>query len=430
MLEVVLLLFEVGALTVGISGVMFTYELVRKLTKKKSDLMMIEELFKNLGVGIPKGEGKKKYIEYPILLNKDVGSPDKLYDTYVYSLPLGISFSKFKTLEEHLTDGLGRDVKIDTAESVVKIKVARKVLSNHIPLEPFLHKTTGWDVLVGINAFEVVTHNFENYPMVVGGGATRFGKTVFLKNVMTQLILQNPDEVEFYIVDLKGGLEFIDYENLKQVKKVADTPLNALKLLGSLAGDEDSWLKNRMNLFRENRFKNICDTPIKKRTFLIIDECHDLFKTTDPKIDAKEKKKIENYMAKLAAMGGGLGFRMLAFTQYPVKEAMPQFVKQNAPVRVGFQVADDTASQVIMDQNGLEDLPGIPGRCMVKSFKYTTVQVPFHKDHFELVKQYEVIKSEPEHGAETPTRNRDISQLGPVRLPKSKSNPKIAPIRK
>lgn len=430
------MLFELGAITAGISGTLLAYEGMRKLFKNKTDLVMIEELFKNLGVGIPKGEGKKKYIQYPRLINKDVGAENKLYDTYVFSVPLGITFSKFKTLEEHLTDGIGRDVKIETGERIAKIKVARQVLSDNIPLQPFLGKTFNWNVLIGVNAFEVVTHDFEKYPMVIGGGATRFGKTVLMKNVKTQLVLQEPENVKFYIIDLKGGLEFLDFENLKQVEKVVSTPSEALKLLGYLA---EEWLPKRMDYFREKGYKNIINTPIKERVFLIVDETHDLFKTTDPKVGTAEKKKIENYMSKLASMGGGLGFRIMAFTQYPVKEAMPQFVKQNAPVRIGFQTADGVASRVIMDHDGLQDLPGIPGRCMIKSFKYTTVQVPAYLkkengiwevgDYFDLVKQYEVIKNEPEHGTETSKGNRDLSQLGPVRLPKSKSNSKVTPIR-
>lgn len=397
-----LLLLEVGAISVTITGIMLGYEGVRRMWGDKSDLKLIGELFENINFGI-KRNGE---MEYPKLINKDVDDEKKMYDTYVYTLPLGIKFSLFKMLEEHLTDGIGRDVKIESGERIAKIRVAREVLGDKIPLEPFLGKTKGWKVLIGVNAFEAVTHDFEAYPMVVGGGATRFGKTVLMKNIMTQLILQNPDDVDIYIIDLKGGLEFMDYENLRQVKKVVDNPMDAFKLLGYLA---EEWLHEKMVYFRKKGYKNIVETPIKKRTFLIIDETHDLFKTTDPNIDQKMKKKIENYMSKLASMGGGVSMRVLAFTQYPVKEAMPQFVKQNAPVRIGFQTADGVASRVIMDQDGLQDLPGIPGRCMVKSFKYTTVQVPWYLNHYDLVKQYEVIKDEPEYGIETNERSGDTS---------------------
>jgi len=396
-------LLEVGAISVTITGIMLGYEGIRRMWGDKSDLKLIGELFENINFGI-KRNGE---MEYPKLINKDIGDEKKMYDTYIYTLPLGIKFSLFKMLEEHLTDGIGRDVKIESGERIAKIRVAREVLGDKIPLAPFLGKTKGWKVLIGVNAFEAVTHDFEAYPMVVGGGATRFGKTVFMKNVMTQLILQNPDDIEIYIIDLKGGLEFKKYKKIKQVVDVVDNPIQAFKLLGSLAGESDSWLSRRFELFDKEGYNDITKTPIRKRTFLIVDETHDLFKNTDPRITNQVKKKIENYMARLAAMGGGLGFRMLAFTQYPVKEAMPQFVKQNAPVRIGFQTADGVASRVIMDQDGLQDLPGIPGRCMVKSFKYTTVQVPWYLNHYDLVKQYEVIKDEPEHGTKIDEGNRD-----------------------
>ena len=53
------------------------------------------------------------------------------------------------------------------------------------------------------------------------GGLTRMGKTVFLKEYvkqMTSLITAQPDHTHLYIVDLKGGLEFGPYQNLKQVE--------------------------------------------------------------------------------------------------------------------------------------------------------------------------------------------------------------------
>ena len=385
---------------------MLGYEGIRRLVKgKQSDLSMIEELYKNLSVGVAKVEGKNKYIEYPRLVNKSVGEEGKMYDTYVYTLPLGISFSKFKTLEEHLTDGLGRDVKIESGERIAKIRVAREVLGDKIPLEPFLGKTKGWKVLIGVNAFEAVTHDFDAYPNIVGGGAARFGKTVLMKNIIAQLILQNPDTVRFHIIDLKGGVEFWEYEKLKQVKRVTAHILDAHNLLE----EANVLLMKRMVEFKEKNINNIVHSNIKERDFIIIDEAHDLFQSKDPKVTQKKRQEIEYYISKIAAMGPAFGIRVMAFTQYPVKAAMPQFIKQNSPVRIAFQVADDTASRVILDKSGAEDLPGIPGRCMVKSFKYTTVQVPWHPNHFELVKQYEVSKSEPEHGTEIDKGSRDIA---------------------
>jgi len=44
-----------------------------------------------------------------------------------------------------------------------------------------------------------------------------------------------------------------------------------------------------------------------------------------------------------------------------------------------------------------------------KAFKYTTVQVPWYLNHYDLVKQYEVSKNEPEHGTKIDERSRDIA---------------------
>ncbi|MGQ7114627.1 FtsK/SpoIIIE domain-containing protein, partial [Escherichia sp. TWPC-MK] len=54
----------------------------------------------------------------------------------------------------------------------------------------------------------MIYHDFEKTPHMCVSGMTRFGKTVFLKNIMTSLILQQPDYVKLYVIDLKEGLEF------------------------------------------------------------------------------------------------------------------------------------------------------------------------------------------------------------------------------
>ncbi|WP_209121481.1 FtsK/SpoIIIE domain-containing protein [Alkalihalobacillus sp. BA299] len=379
---------------------------VIKNNQKEDVPKIIKEVFENLGVGIRKGKGKETYIQFPKLIAKHE-KEEKPYDVYIYGLPKGIAFESFAQVKGPVQDALGRPLVIEFGDRIVIFKIAKQDLPSRIPLQPFLSKEEKWRVLIGLNQYDEITHNFDDYPHVVGGGTTRFGKTILLKNIMTQLILQNPENVRFWIIDLKGGVEFWEFENLKQVKSVTSKPIEAHELLKNL----NKKLDNRMKFFKRKGYKNIVHTSIKQRDFIIIDESHDLFSSKDHELKKRpgrgqpnKREEIEYYVGRMASMGGGFGFRLMVFTQYPVKEALPMFIKQNAPVRIGFQVADQTASRVVMDDQGLESLPGIPGRCIVKSFKYETVQVPAPMvrdkkerrweliDHYELVKQYEVKK--------------------------------------
>ena len=60
------------------------------------------------------------------------------------------------------------------------------------------------------------------------------GKTVFLKNVVTSLTLAQPEHINLYIIDLKGGLEFGPYKNLKQVVSIAEKPAEAFMILTTI----------------------------------------------------------------------------------------------------------------------------------------------------------------------------------------------------
>ncbi len=247
-----------------------------KSRKKMDDGKVIREIFENRKVGFMKGKGKNAYVQYPSLVKKI--SNEKLpYDVRIYKIPNGLPFEMFASLKPALTEALGREVVMDFDGRSVVMKIAKKNLGNKIPLKPLLGKTKGWNVLIGMNQFEVATHDFDAYPNIVGGGAARFGKTVLMKNIMTQLMLQNGENIRFWIIDLKGGVEFWEYEKLKQVRHVTDKPLDAYFLLEKL----NKKLDYRMRYFKRKGYKNIVDTPIKQRDFLISDESHDLFATED-----------------------------------------------------------------------------------------------------------------------------------------------------
>lgn len=143
--------------------------------------------------------------------------------------------------------------------------------------------------------------------------------------------------------------------------------------------------------FREKGYTNIIDTPIKKRTFIIVDKGAEL----SPNIvkDRNSKKFAEFCQASLseiARIGGGLGYRLIYATQYPTKEAVPMQVKMNIVARISFICASQVASRVLLDEMGAEDLPSIPGRAIYLVEKKRTVQVPYIDDKmmFKMMEDY------------------------------------------
>lgn len=238
----------------------------------------------------------------------------------------------------------------------------------------YLYKHS-WLVAIGKKR-KVMYHNFEHYPHFLVGGTTRFGKTVFLKSTFASLLISNPDNVRFIILDLKGGLEFWKYNDLPQVLTVASDLLEACKALDQVY----KMIKLEEDRYRKNGWSNITDTPIKERTFIIVDESAEL----SPKLVSKEFRKYAElaqvYLGEIARIGGGLGYRLIMATQYPTREAVPMQVKMNMVARLAFRIADGVGSRVILDETGAEELEPIPGRAIYKLAQSHEIQCPFIDD--------------------------------------------------
>lgn len=362
------------ALPLAIAGVAFIPK------GKMSDKKKIEQIIINCKVGIEKGESMK----YPKLIRKET---NETYTTYQYSLPLGITSETFESLLPALKDGINKEVDFEF-DGVLKIHVYENKLPNKWNYNEELLRPGTWEVPIGQNHQGVLYHDFEKYCHLLNGGVTRFGKTVFMKGVLNTLILNNPTEVEFYILDLKAGLEFYKYKALPQVKDVACDVYESAEVLAFLTEQ----LKQREVMFREKGYSNIVDTPIKKRTFIIVDEGAELSPSI---VKTKEAKKFAEFcqaaLSEIARIGGGLGYRLIYATQYPTKEAVPMQVKMNIVARLSFICASHVASRVLLDETGAEDLPSIPGRAIYLIEKKRTVQVPYIDDKmmFKMMEERE-----------------------------------------
>ncbi|AOH54511.1 hypothetical protein ABE28_009110 [Peribacillus muralis] len=345
--------------------------------KKMTDEKKIQQIFENRKVGINQNDN----FLYPKLIRK---YNHHTYTTYIYSLPLGVPSEAFESFIPVLKDGLNKDVEVDFDE-VLKINVFEHGLPESWNYDDSLLRSATWEIPIGNNHKGTLYHDFEKYPHMLVGGVTRFGKTVFIKEAFYTLLMDQLENVEFYFLDLKGGLEFGKYLSLPQVKAVASDVFEAAEVLSEIVDD----LKNREKMFRAKGFTNIVDTPIKKRTFVVVDEGAEL----SPNIIAGEGKKYAKFcqaaLSEISRIGGGLGLRLLYCTQYPTKEAVPMQVKMNIVSWISFIAAAQIGSMVILDEKGAEDLPSTPGRAIYKIEKKKVVQVPYIDDKYMFKKMEE-----------------------------------------
>lgn len=353
--------------------------------RKMSEERKIMSVFENTNFGIQKGDDFK----LPTLHKK---YEKDIYTIYVYYLPFGLKSESVESLLPAVEEAIRKDVEYEFDDGMLKLYVYHQKLPERWNWDIDLVNHKKWEVPIGKNHRGIHYHDFDKYPHMLTGGVTRYGKTVFLKNILASLLIGHPDDVDIYILDLKGGLEFYKYKEFEQVKGVACDVFEAAEMLVKIVQQ----LKADEVTFRKQGYSNIVDTPIRKRTFIIVDEAAELSPSV---IKDKEIKKYAEVsqacLSEIARISGGLGYRLIISTQYPVKEAVPMAIKANIVARVAFICTSNVASRVLLDDIGAEDLPSIPGRCIYQLEKKRIVQVPYldEKTFIKEVKENEYTRT-------------------------------------
>lgn len=325
---------------------------------------------------------------------------------YRYRIPLGRSFEEYLAKQKTIEAGVNtrsvklqlkdlRMLKIDTniitnIKSIYTKKLTEKkeielsydgmliirVYNEPMPEKVEFKESNGWKVFFGLvrEQGKDIYHDFEKIPHFVEGGATRYGKSNLINTIILSLLQQQPKHVKLHLIDLKGGVELCDYENVKQTVSIAYEPEEALITLEKAYNE----MRKVQQQLRRLGKKNVVEAGIPERHFIIIDEVGEL--NPDEAVGKEEKelkRQCQRYMSQIARLGAGLGFRQILATQYPTGDVIPRQCKQNSDGKLCFRVQSGTASRVVLDGEGAERLPEIKGRAIYQTAdKRVIVQTP------------------------------------------------------
>lgn len=255
---------------------------------------------------------------------------------------------------------------------------------------------------------------------MVIGGATRYGKSNFLNILITTLLLLQPDNVQFTLIDLKGGVEFSDYQDIKQVVNYAEEPEEAEKALRDVVKE----MRDKQQQFK-GRFKNVQEAKDPTRHFIIIDEVGELNPSEAiTKEERALKESCQTYMSQIARLGAGLGYRQILATQYPTGDVIPRQCKQNSDAKLCFRVQNGTASRVVLDETGAEELPEVKGRAIYQTAdRRRILQTPMIETKIihQAIMPHIVIKARKEPVNEVKNKpdgetRTDIAQSGKIQF--------------
>jgi len=337
---------------------------------------------------------------------------------YKYRIPLGRSFNDYMSKLDVLQDGINnrrkrirfadlRTLKFDKTilqqlqelwrkkltevkeieldyDGLLIIRVYDKPLATKIDWDEILLKPKSWAVPIGYTRKgEIIYHDFDKSKHLIIAGATGYGKSAILKLITTSLIEQQPDNTELSLIDLKGGSAFHRFRNCKQVKYYSREPKQAEVFLKSIQDEMNESFEKVV----DNGFEDVKEARIKKRHFIIIDEAADL----------SDYQDAMDIITDIARRGRSAGYYLIFCTQYPTAQVIPSQTKRNIIARLCYVVDTATASNVVLDENGAEQLPDVPGRGIYKNtIKRHVVQSPYISNETikQLIEPYIIEKGE------------------------------------
>ena len=405
-------MLEFAAFGLVASGILY---LKSQKGMQKEIVDLIDRYFRNAGIGINERdrEGQSLGIQFP----KYIGS--KSHDwgtTYTYRLPIGLVYRHITEkvqMDDALESALNKDVEVEKGTlNHIHIHIYRERMPEIVDYDlSWLDLCKGYSVVIGVDGKgQLIFHDFNKVPHMIIAGMTRYGKSVAMKLLITQLSLSS-QKAQFHLFDLKGGLAFNRFKKLPQVKSVSRSDEESLSNLKNLRNE----ILKRMKYFEEKGYEDIQEAWAAgekfKRNIIIIDEASVLAPRSKSDQVRNACRDILEFIAQVTA---GLGYNLITCSQYPTGDILPRQVKQNSDARVSFRLPTSTASGVVLDEGGAEELPfRQSGRAIYKTDEKRIIQVPYMSNEI-IDKLIGPLKEEKQHadkqGEETGERRSDSVQ--------------------
>jgi len=202
---------------------------------------------------------------------------------------------------------------------------------------------------------------------VMVAGKTGSGKSSFLHTLITNLALHYaPDQVEFYLIDFKKGVEFKTYvtNSLPHARVIAIESDREFGL--SVLEHLDSLLEERGGLFRQHHvqdiagFRDACPDQPLPRVLLIIDEFQEFFVEDD-----RVHQGASLLLDRLIRQGRAFGIHVLLGSQtLGGAYSLARSTLGQVAVRVALQCSEADAHLILSEENTAARLLSRPGEAI------------------------------------------------------------------
>lgn len=310
-----------------------------------------------------------------------VKSYDRKQKIFKIELTVGSSFGDLEKLQGAIENVLKSEVEITNNKFQYCIKqVTKKVIPSLVPFQLFkTDQDNGVKVAVAMSSDGLIYIDFSKVPHVLIAGATGWGKSIFTKNLILQIINNFPSS-ELELFDFKAGIELGDFKDLKQTESFIIRPHLAEDEIERIYGEiEDRFATINATNSRDWMAYNKKSSDKMNPKFVVIEEFTILL---------DQSKEVSTTLTKSLAIARAVGvFFIFTSQRFDAKIIDPK-IKANIDNRICFHTADGTNSKIILDVTGAENL-NVVGRCLVSVAGVITEGQSFYVKEDDVVKYTE-----------------------------------------
>lgn len=342
--------------------------------RKENFKVLMRLTFIRAGLCVRIDNGKSKREETPRLLSFEQTSWGFIFK---YRLIPGLSIQQFVEKKAILDAAFNGECNIFGEGNGLTIEVMRVSMPEleYFDVEKIREKAEGKAIPMplGVTRKGMEVIDFAKAPHGVNAGETGGGKSVFLRQFLTTIVLlRTPDQVSMTLIDLKYGMELSMFEHLPHVERFVEDAKGVQKALNEV----NKMMDERGELFRAAGVRKIEQFNAKHDPLpfhlLIIDELAEI----------EDLDTIE----RISKLGRALGIHMLLCTQRPSAKILDGEIKANCPLKICFQVINGVNSRIILDNEHAKYLPPVPGRAIVQFKGERQIQaLLLEEDHAEAI---------------------------------------------
>ncbi len=289
-----------------------------------------------------------------------------------WRMPAGASVSTILRKREEIEQALDVSTEFWFDRGLVHMRAAGGRIPRRVDYADFYreHPPAGeLPIGIGIARSGRLWADLTELPHLLVGGQTSGGKSAFIRQLLTWLVItRGPEELRIALIDLKGGLELNAFSGLPHaIGPLAGDLTSCLELLELLLAELDRRQIALQRFGAEDVRRWNAAQPDRQLPYVlvVIDEMAELSAVESADRDEKARRQAAlASVSRLARVGRALGFHVIASTQRPDAEAVPGQIKANMPATVAFRVRSAVNSRILLgeDNAAAAALPPIAGR--------------------------------------------------------------------